>query len=101
MTSFKFKKLYVFILYLIRISQFLIEMETSTSFCNIMLLNTLKLVSSAGYGVTSPHGYLSKAISVVYAMLGIPIYAVYLSYAYLAISNVLDAFCNLIFTCLR
>ncbi|XP_063681365.1 potassium channel subfamily K member 16-like isoform X3 [Bolinopsis microptera] len=61
----------------------------------------LTILSTIGYGVTSPHGYLSKAVSVVYAMLGIPIYAVYLSYAYLAISNVLDAFCNLVFTCLR
>ena len=56
---------------------------------------------SVGYGVAAPHNFVSRAVSVVYALIGIPIYAVYLSYAYLAISNGLTLLCNLVFTCLR
>ena len=54
-----------------------------------------------GYGVAIPHNGVSKATTLVYAMFGIPIYAVYLSYAYLAISTLLDRITDLVFLCLR
>ncbi|KAL5262221.1 hypothetical protein ACHWQZ_G007813 [Mnemiopsis leidyi] len=61
----------------------------------------LTILSTIGYGVTAPHNNLSKALSVIYALLGIPVYAVYLSYAYLAISTALNALSQLLFTCIR
>ena len=66
----------------------------------ISCLNNLQSLP-AGYGVTAPHNNLSKALSVIYALLGIPVYAVYLSYAYLAISTALNALSQLLFTCIR
>ena len=49
--------------------------------------------------MAAPHNNLSKALSVTYAMCGIPIYAVYLSYAYLVISFTLDRAALVLFKC--
>ena len=41
----------------------------------------ISILSTIGYGVMSPHGTLSRALTMVYALFGIPIYTVYLSYS--------------------
>ncbi|XP_063687170.1 potassium channel subfamily K member 16-like isoform X4 [Bolinopsis microptera] len=55
----------------------------------------LSILSTIGYGVMSPHDTLSRGVTMLYALFGLPIYAVYLNQAMKALTKFTSALSRL------
>ncbi|KAL5250949.1 hypothetical protein ACHWQZ_G016620 [Mnemiopsis leidyi] len=61
----------------------------------------LSILSTVGYGVMRPHDALSRGVSMLYGLIGLPIYAVYLNYASMALARFLYSLTHLVLWCCK